>query len=181
MATEFTRHSASLVLRLGIRTLVPSVRPRRLTYSGHFSLLCRRRFGPRFFSIQSTRAASSSSTQTVTRNTDPPQLRTTAAIHASKSDSDRPLLQPNNLFHSFSNSPSPEIRQQAAFIKQNAFCPHPSHQQTRVPMSPHDSESRKSAHAASQAPAHSQFECPDCGVMTHSRGFEWSDPELDSV
>jgi splicing suppressor protein 51 len=28
---------------------------------------------------------------------------------------------PNNLFHPFSSSPSPEIRRRAAFIKQNAY------------------------------------------------------------
>jgi hypothetical protein len=72
------------------------------------------------------------------------------------------LLQPNNLFHSFSNSPSPIIRRRAAFIKQNAYCPHPDHQQTRAPESPHDLEARKAAGA--QPPAHVRYECPDCGI-----------------
>ena len=48
----------------------------------------------------------------------------------------RAVLKPDNLFHSFSNSPSPAIRKRAEFIKQNAFCPHPSHQQTPPPHPP---------------------------------------------
>lgn len=76
-------------------------------------------------------------------------------------DSTRVLLQPNNLFHSFTNSPSPEIRRRAAFIKRNAYCPHPDHQQTREPASPHDSEARKSG---ALAPKHVRYECPDCGI-----------------
>lgn len=76
-------------------------------------------------------------------------------------DRSRLLLQRNNLFHSFSDSPSPVIRRRAAFIKQNAYCSHPEHQQTRVPTSPHDLEARKSG---SQPPAHVRYECPDCGI-----------------
>lgn len=76
-------------------------------------------------------------------------------------DKSRVLLQPNNLFHSFSDSPSPIIRKRAAFIKQNAYCSHPDHQQTRQPDSPHDPEARK---AGAQPPAHVRYECPDCGI-----------------
>ncbi|KAL4801888.1 Oxysterol-binding protein-domain-containing protein [Aspergillus unguis] len=90
-------------------------------------------------------------------------------------NSSRALLKPNNLFHNFSQSPSPAIRQRAAFIKQNAFCPHPSHQQTRVPVSPHDPESRKSPTDAHQAPAHSHFECPDCGIPVYCSEEHWMD------
>ena len=94
----------------------------------------------------------------------------------------RELLKPNNLFHPFSRSPSSAIRQRAAFIKQNAFCPHPSHQQTRLPVSPHDPETRKSAEHHSQQhqqpqqpPAHSHFECPDCGVPIYCDEGHWMD------
>ncbi|KAL3494261.1 Oxysterol-binding protein-domain-containing protein [Aspergillus germanicus] len=90
--------------------------------------------------------------------------------------SSRALLKPNNLFHNFSESPAPAIRQRAAFIKQNAFCPHPSHQQTRMPVSPHDPESRKSAVSGSSAPpAHSHFECPDCGIPIYCSEDHWMD------
>jgi mitochondrial splicing suppressor protein 51 len=78
-------------------------------------------------------------------------------------DQRRLLLQPDNLFHSFSNSPSPDIRRRAAFIKQHAYCPHPDHRQTRLPTTPDDPETKKSPMAGSP-PAHVQYECPDCGV-----------------
>ncbi|OJJ54020.1 hypothetical protein ASPSYDRAFT_61376 [Aspergillus sydowii CBS 593.65] len=100
--------------------------------------------------------------------------KATSATSSSPPDP-RALLKPNNLFHNFSQSPSPAIRQRAAFIKQNAFCPHPSHQQTRVPVSPHDPESRKSPSNASLPPAHSHFECPDCGIPIYCSEGHWMD------
>lgn len=56
----------------------------------------------------------------------------------------RVLLKPNNLFHSFTNSPSPAIRARARHIRQNSYCPHPDHQ-----------------HAGA---SHNSYECPDCGI-----------------
>ena len=100
--------------------------------------------------------------------------RAAASTSTGHSVDTRAVLKPDNLFHSFSNSPSPAIRQRAAFIKQNAFCPHPSHQQTRAPVSPHDPEARK-ATEASQPPAHSHFECPDCGVPIYCSEGHWMD------
>ncbi|KAG9814375.1 hypothetical protein KCU63_g19840, partial [Aureobasidium melanogenum] len=76
-------------------------------------------------------------------------------------DRSRELLQPGNLFHSFSDSPSPAIRKRAAFIKQNAYCPHPDHSATRQPTSPDDIEVRKTG---TMPPAHVRYECPDCGI-----------------
>lgn len=81
----------------------------------------------------------------------------------------------DNLFHSFSNSPSDAIRKRAEFIKQNAFCPHPSHQQTRAPVSPHDPEARKDTSESNLPPAHSHFECPDCGVPVYCSEGHWMD------
>ncbi|KAJ5180784.1 MRNA processing protein (Mss51) [Penicillium capsulatum] len=95
-----------------------------------------------------------------------------ASTSTGQSVNTRAVLKPDNLFHSFSNSPSPAIRQRATFIKQNAFCPHPSHQQTRAPVSPHDPEARK-ATEANQPPAHSHFECPDCGVPIYCSEGHW--------
>lgn len=71
------------------------------------------------------------------------------------------LLQPHNLFHSYTNSPSPQIRKRAAYIRQNAYCPHPEHQATRIPTSPYDLEARKTG---ALPPAHVHYECPDCGI-----------------
>jgi splicing suppressor protein 51 len=75
--------------------------------------------------------------------------------------STRALLQKNNLFHPFSKSPSSRIRKRAAFMRQNAYCPHPDHQATRAATSPNDLELRKTG---SMAPAHVHYECPDCGI-----------------
>ncbi|KAK2630368.1 hypothetical protein QTJ16_001188 [Diplocarpon rosae] len=87
---------------------------------------------------------------------------------------DRPLLMPNNLFHPFSRSPSPEIRRRAAFLKQNAYCPHPDHRQTRLPMNPDDAEARKSIKGP-LPPAHVDFECPDCGIPVSCSEEHWAD------
>lgn len=46
-------------------------------------------------------------------------------------------------------------------MRQNAYCPHPDHQATRVALSPTDLESRKKG---SIPPAHVRYECPDCGI-----------------
>ncbi|KIX07502.1 uncharacterized protein Z518_02155 [Rhinocladiella mackenziei CBS 650.93] len=87
----------------------------------------------------------------------------------------RVLLQPDNLFHLFSKSPIPEIRQRARFMKQHALCPHPAHQQTRIPTSPHDPETRKIKGVSSQPPAHVDFECPYCGIATYCSQEHWAD------
>lgn len=86
----------------------------------------------------------------------------------------KPLLQPNNLFHPFSKSPSPVIRRRAAFIKQHAYCPHPSHHQTRLPTSPDDLEARKPA-SKGLPPALVKFECPDCGIPVSCSEEHWAE------
>lgn len=60
-------------------------------------------------------------------------------------------------------------------MKQHALCPHPAHQQTRIPVSPHDSEARKVAGKSTQPPAHVNFECPDCGIATYCCEEHWAD------
>ena len=83
-----------------------------------------------------------------------------------------PLLQPGNLFHPLSSSPSPQIRRRAAFIKQHAYCPHPSHRPTRQPQGPHDAEARKSG---TEPPKLVRFECPDCGIPVSCSEDHWAD------
>ena len=78
------------------------------------------------------------------------------------------------LYHPFSKSPVPEIRQRAAFTRQHAYCPHPSHQQTRLPVSPHDPEARKTP-TSTIPPAHVHFECPDCGIPVYCSEEHWAD------
>jgi splicing suppressor protein 51 len=84
----------------------------------------------------------------------------------------RPLLMPNNLFHPFSTSPSPDIRRRAAFMKQNAWCPNPQHQQTRVATNPEDPEAKK---IGTLPPAHVDFECPDCGIPVACCEEHWAE------
>jgi hypothetical protein len=84
-------------------------------------------------------------------------------------------LKPDNLFHPFSKSPIAAIRQRAAFIKRNAYCPHPSHHQTRSPFSPYDPEGRKGPGVSTQPPAHANFECPDCGIASYCSEEHWLD------
>ncbi|KAF2462034.1 zinc-finger of mitochondrial splicing suppressor 51-domain-containing protein [Lineolata rhizophorae] len=77
---------------------------------------------------------------------------------------DQPIFLPQNkLFHPLSQSPIPAMRRRAAFIKQNAYCPHSSHNATRMPVMPGDPEERK-PRSGGLAPAHVQVECPSCGI-----------------
>lgn len=69
----------------------------------------------------------------------------------------RRVLAEDDLFHSFTTSPIPEIRQRAAFIRQHARCPHHDHQ----PGGP-------------MAPAHVDFECPDCGIPVYCSKEHWA-------
>lgn len=84
----------------------------------------------------------------------------------------RVLLGPNNLFHSFTHSPCPEIRRRAQFMRQNAYCPHPDHQPTRAPTSPHDAEALKTGRVP---PAHVRHECPDCGIPVYCSDEHFAD------
>ena len=188
MATEFTCQRCTQILRFGSQRHVPN---RRLT------ALCKARFvsqssrsnndhgrlvhsqarGSQYPGLQTKRTVSFS-----------PSSVAQSAVEADKAaksaesppppgpEYGRALLQRGNLYHPFSRSPSEDIRRRAAFIKQNAYCPHPSHQQTRIPSSPNDSESRKSPDAASQVPpAHAGFECPDCGIPIYCSEDHWMD------
>ena len=107
----------------------------------------------------------------------PPEIRTPPGLEGTSAPefSERPLLQPNNLFHSFSESPAPEIRRRAAFMKTHAYCPHPSHHQTRLPVAPSDPEARKAKSKASLPPAHVNFECPDCGIPVSCSEEHWAE------
>ncbi|KAF1844092.1 uncharacterized protein K460DRAFT_397249 [Cucurbitaria berberidis CBS 394.84] len=84
------------------------------------------------------------------------------------------LLTEDNLFNSFTNSPIPQIRKRAAFMRQHAYCPHPSHQPTRAAKNPMDLEARKSS-STGAPPAHVDFECPDCGIPVYCCEEHWAD------
>ncbi|KAI4187779.1 MAG: hypothetical protein L6R41_002583 [Letrouitia leprolyta] len=105
----------------------------------------------------------------------PPQYATSFGTEDLRDRPERLLLRPNNLFHSFSNSPAPGIRRRAAFMKSHAYCPHPDHRQTRIALSPHDPEARKAERKSTQPPAFVNFECPDCGLPVYCSEEHWMD------
>lgn len=84
------------------------------------------------------------------------------------------VLTEDNLFHSFTHSPIPEIRKRAVFMRQHAHCPHPSHKPTRIANNANDLESRKSSETGAP-PAHVNFECPDCGIPVYCCEEHWAD------
>ncbi|KAI1313485.1 putative mRNA processing protein [Xylaria venustula] len=83
------------------------------------------------------------------------------------------VLRSDDLFHSFTDSPIPEIRQRAAFIRQHAYCPHPDHRITRAPID--SAHSHTSASSGTEAPKHVDFECPDCGIPVYCSAQHWAD------
>lgn len=91
-----------------------------------------------------------------------------------KSDISRLLVQKDDLFHSFSESPIPSMRQRAAFMRAHAYCPHPAHNRTRTATSEVDPESRKPV-SGGLAPAHVNFECPHCGVPVSCSEEHWAE------
>ena len=128
---------------------------------------------------QTRKASSLSSEQESSQSTSQPppplrQPRVSAVYSEPPSGNKKLVLQRDNLFHSFTNSPLPEIRQRANFIKQHAFCPHPSHSKTRQPINPDDPEARK-PNTGGLPPAHVRFECPDCGIPVACSEEHWAD------
>lgn len=103
----------------------------------------------------------------------------TATQHSEAAAPQKPVetsvrLSQDDLFHPFSESPVPEFRRRAAFMKQHAYCPHPDHQATKLPTvaaKPEDAE----ASTGTQAPAHVNFECPDCGLPVYCCEEHWQD------
>jgi len=71
-------------------------------------------------------------------------------------DNTRVLLRQNNLFHAWDKSPSAAIRERAARIKLNAYCPHAEHQ--------HVGEL-----------THIKFTCPDCGIPAYCSEDHWAE------
>ena len=98
-----------------------------------------------------------------------------AAGLPSKKPSGTPVLRPDDLFHSFTNSPIPEISRRAAFIRQHAYCPHPDHRPTRLPANEADAHAHAHAKTGNRPPAHVDFECPDCGVPVYCSKEHWAD------
>jgi splicing suppressor protein 51 len=82
-------------------------------------------------------------------------------------------LSEDDLFHPFSSSPVPEFRRRAAFMRQHAYCPHPEHHATKMPTVAPTGEEPQST--GDMAPAHVDFECPDCGFPVYCTKEHWMD------
>lgn len=84
-------------------------------------------------------------------------------------------LSQDDLFHSFTNSPVPDFRRRAAFMRQHAYCPHPDHQPTKMQTIAPKSAADESKGGGDIAPAHVDFECPDCGFPVYCSQEHWMD------
>jgi splicing suppressor protein 51 len=163
-----------------LRTQVPNVLKRRPTQLGPYrSIVTKAKESHKFpqsrlldsqSKAASTAAYTAPSTYDAAPNTVP-----SGGPSSYSPPTERVLLQPNNLFHPYSTSPSPTIRKRAAFMKHHAYCPHPDHLATRAPTSPDDPENRKLQPGEHLPAAHVNFECPDCGVPVSCSEEHWAD------
>lgn len=104
------------------------------------------------------------------------ELHRRSSSSSAPSRTDEPIiLRADNLFHPFSRSPIPEMRRRAAFMKMNAYCPHPSHHQTHLPNTPRNFRTSTPEVEASLPPTHVKFECPDCGIPVYCCEDHWAD------
>ncbi|KAI3336936.1 PXA domain-containing protein [Xylariaceae sp. AK1471] len=157
---SLSRHAASRTCRSCMRSALSSSSYSRTTRS--------------FSQIVSNPGLSTSSQSGATLKAaqeEPTTFTTPTPPH--KSTRPPQVLRSDDLFHSFTNSPLPEIRQRAAFIRQHAYCPHPDHRITRAPVEPDNP--RITASSGNVAPAHVDFECPDCGIPVYCSEKHWSE------
>lgn len=131
-------------------------------------------------SLSKPSATSSSKQVLKTTTTATPVAREYSSQSApsfSFSNSDKPpvptsvKLSQDDLFHSFSDSPVPEFRRRAAFMRQHAHCPHPDHQPTKVSTLPEGEQTE----TGDMPPCKVDFECPDCGVPVYCSKEHWMD------
>ncbi|KAI1085711.1 PXA domain-containing protein [Whalleya microplaca] len=155
MARSFSRNISSSSLRQNSRS-EPTVRSKSLrpTQPVH----------------PSTRPISFSSEQAKVSEENPVSFGATAPA---KEPPKPPVLRPDDLFHSYTTSPIPEIRRRAAFIRQHAYCPHPDHRPARMPTTSNAPQSVPSS--ANKAPVHVDFECPDCGIPVYCSEKHWAE------
>lgn len=180
MQSGFTCHTCRLNLTRAIHAKFPtaaSVSPPRRKWTSVARPDAQRPSDTQSYTIrQQRRTVISLKSQKQNIKHAAPKLPARSASSASLSGPDGPLLlRPDNLFHPFSKSPIPEMRRRAAFMKSNAYCPHPSHHQVHIPTASHNSRSNAAEVEASLPPAHVKFECPDCGIPVHCCEEHWAD------
>lgn len=86
-----------------------------------------------------------------------------------------PVLKQDNLFHPYTKSPIPRIRRRAAFIKTNAYCPHPDHHMIRLPAYRNAEQRLPRPGNPTLPPALVDFECPYCGIPVYCSDSHWAD------
>lgn len=178
MQSGYTCHRCLHSLRGTVTARPPTSAYRQLIRSRWKSTTTRQSFQRiPFVSTRNRRTNASSGPQKNVQEDEPSESYSPLVRAATPSTtlSGNVLLQPNNLFHPFSDSPRVEIRRRAAFTKTHAYCPHPSHHRTRMPLSPQDPESRKIPGKSDQPPVHVRFECPDCGIPVYCSEDHWAD------
>lgn len=167
----------------------PSLRRAAQSLCGQCSTALRGRLAQRGAARQLAAMSSLSKTAATTSSNKQAVKATTAATPAAReyssqpassfsfSKSDKPpvptsvKISQDDLFHSFTDSPVPEFRRRAAFMRQHACCPHPDHQPTKMSTLP---EAEQPA-TGDMPPAKVDFECPDCGVPVYCSKEHWMD------
>ncbi|KAL1905144.1 translational activator for mitochondrial COX1 [Sporothrix stenoceras] len=116
-----------------------------------------------------------SSTSVFAAKTDNANKPSAAAVAAHEKENR--VLAEDDLFHSYTESPIPDMRKRAAFIKMHAHCPHPHHQSTHLPAAePRLQTTLARFEGENQLPpAHVDFECPDCGIPVYCCEEHWMD------
>lgn len=87
----------------------------------------------------------------------------------------RHILTPDNLFHPYSESPSPDLRRRAAVTMSQAFCPHPDHHLVHLPTTAFLEDRKSNTTTPKLPPAHVGFECPDCGIPVYCTQEHWEE------
>ncbi|KAM0515230.1 hypothetical protein ACHAPE_006186 [Trichoderma viride] len=129
-------------------------------------------------SIHSARSLDANRTATGSKLTTTAREYSSSASEAStgeRSPAATLRLSPDDLFHPFSKSPVPEFRRRAAYMRQNAYCPHPDHKHARVPLDSSTVGDAAPVAEGDMAPAHVDFECPDCGTAVYCSKEHWMD------
>ncbi|KGQ12534.1 hypothetical protein BB8028_0003g10870 [Beauveria bassiana] len=122
-------------------------------------------------------ATTATATATATSTPAAREYSSQSAPSFSFKNSDKPpvptsvKLSQDDLFHSFTDSPVPEFRRRAAFMRQHAYCPHPDHRPTKMSTLP-DGEQPQTG---DMPPAKVDFDCPDCGIPVYCSKEHWMD------
>lgn len=126
-------------------------------------------------SVHSCKSADSKRTIAASKLTTSAREYSSEASAAGKAAPATLRLSQDDLFHPFSESPVPEFRRRAAFMRQHAYCPHPDHKHVRAPIDASAVSDAAPATGGDMPPANVDFECPDCGIAVYCSKEHWMD------